>query len=706
MSRPVATGEVIGIAAPGDLPLVPRMPVLLATEPERNRAVLPVKAHGGYAIEVTTKFYRLSLLRRSSSVFIHSAILIGIFAQALLAQGGKTAPGDWPMFNRDLASTRFSPLTQIDMSNVKKLQQAWSYRLQPSTFRFATANGTSELTPIVVNGVMYLSAQTRIAALNAQTGEEVWTYDVADGQASPRGVAYWPGDRQNPARIFFTAGHNLTALAAATGKIDPGFGNQGTVDMVVPYQGVPTIVKNVIAVGATTGELETGPPGNTRAFDARTGKKLWEFQSVPHPGQPGSKTWLNEGWKERSGVNASGWYMTADESRGILYVTLGSPTAHYYGGDRPGENLFANSIVALDALTGKYKWHFQAVHHDLWNLDLPAAPALLEFLHNGITVNAMVEAGKSGYLFILDRLSGKPVFPVEERNVPKGDVPGEWYAPTQPFPLKPSLPLARVNMSRDDLVSGDETTPAHAKACEELWDRVGGYYNDGPFSPFLYRAKGAPLKYSIQFPGDTGGVGWGGLAVDPKSAYVFIQTHDEPLTGWVEKRGEGGRYESVNLPYDRPVPGSITGTLGLSAPLRDAQGKMVDVPCFKPPWSRLVAVNAFTSEIAWRTTLGLNLALPEGRQTVGGAGSAGPIVTAGGLVFIGATYDARFRAFDTILGKELWTTSLERMGNAVPITYEAKNGKQYVAITASDTVVAFTLPDEPNLLRGPVQPKK
>ena len=620
------------------------------------------------------------------------AILIGILPEAILAQGGKIPSGDWPMFNRDLAGTRFSPLTQIDTSNVNKLKQAWSYRLQPSGFRFATASGISELTPIVVNGIMYISAQTRIAALNAETGGEIWRYDVPEGQASPRGVAYWSGDRQNPARIFFTAGHNLIALAAATGKIDSAFGNQGTVDMVVPYGGVPTIFKNVIAVGATTAVEETGAPGNTRAFDARTGKKLWEFQSVPQPSQPGSKTWLNEGWKDRSGVNTSGWYMTADESRGILYMTLGSAIANYYGGDRPGENLFADSIVAVDAATGKYKWHFQAVHHDLWNLDLPSAPALLEIQQNGRIVSALVEAGKSGYMFILDRVSGKPIFPVEERNVPKGDVPGEWYSPTQPFPVKP-LPLARVDMSRDDLVSGNETTPAHAKACEQFWDSVGGYYNDGPFTPFLLHARGTPLKFSIQFPGATGGVGWGGVAVDPKSGYVFVQTHDEPLTGWLEKKEEGGRYESAKLPYDRPVPGSITGTNGFSAPIRDAQGKMVDVPCFKPPWSRILAVNALTGGIGWRTTLGLNLALPEGRQTVGGAGSAGPIVTAGGLVFIGATYDARFRAFDTTSGKELWAGRLEHMADAVPITYQPKDGKQYVAITASDTVVAFTLPE-------------
>jgi quinoprotein glucose dehydrogenase len=680
------------------------MMLVLPARAGRQAFSSPIKARFGYAIEVGKKFQRLSISHSRGSLLIHSAILIGIFNKTILGQGAKTA-GDWPMFNRDLGATRFSPLSQIDTNNVNKLEQAWSYRLQPTGFRFATASGTSELTPIVVNGVMYLSAQTRVAALNAETGDEIWRYDVPGGQASPRGVAYWPGDRQSPPRIFFTAGRNLIALGAATGRIDPAFGNQGTVDMVVPYAGVPTIIKNVIAVGATTGEQETGPPGNTRAFDARTGKKLWEFQSVPHPGQLGSKTWLDEGWIDRSGVNDWGWYMSADESRGILYMTLGAPNANYYGGDRPGANLFANSIVAVDAATGKYKWHFQTVHHDLWDFDLPPAPALLETLQNGRNVSALVEVGKSGYMFILDRLSGKPLFPVEERPVPEGDVPAEWYSPTQPFPVKP-LPLARVSMSRDDLVTGNDTTPAHAKACEELWDKVGGFYNDGPFSPFLLRPEGAPPKYSIQFPGATGGVSWGGVAVDPKSGYVFIQTHDSPLTGWVEKKREGGRYESVKLPYDRPIPGSVPGTSGFSAPIRDASGNMVNVPCFKPPWSRIVAVNALTGEIAWRTTLGINPALPEGRQTVGGAGSAGPIVTAGGLVFIGATYDARFRAFDVTSGRELWTGRLEHMANAVPITYQGKNGKQYLAVTASDTVVGFALPDEPTLLRGATQSRK
>jgi quinoprotein glucose dehydrogenase len=243
-------------------------------------------------------------------------------------------------------------------------------------------------------------------------------------------------------------------------------------------------------------------------------------------------------------------------------------------------------------------------------------------------------------------------------------------------------------MKREDLVTAEDTTPEHAKACQELWDKNGGYYNDGPFSPFLFHENGAAPRYSIQFPGGTGGASWGGLAVDPRSGYVFVQTHDTPLTGWVAKKKEGGRYENVNLPYD--LPNAAGG--GLSASLKDGNGRMVNLPCFRPPWSRILAVNANTGDIAWRTTLGTKEALPESKKNVGGAGSAGPIVTAGGLVFIGAAQDARFRAFDSKTGKELWATRLDRVANAVPITYQGRNRKQYVAVTATDTLVVFALP--------------
>jgi quinoprotein glucose dehydrogenase len=252
-----------------------------------------------------------------------------LFAPALFAQTTKIPGPDWPMFNRDLAGTRYSPLAQITAQNVARLRQAWSYRLQPANFRFATASGMSELTPIVVNGVMYISSQTRVVALDPESGAEIWRYDVTGGQASPRGVAYWPGGRQNPPRILFTNGRSLIALNANTGKVDPGFGREGTVDIAVPYNGVPTIFKDIVMVGASTGEREDGPPGNTRAYDARTGAKLWEFVSVPGPGEVGHETWLDDGWKNRSGTNIWGWYMTGDEERSIIYMTFGAPAANY-----------------------------------------------------------------------------------------------------------------------------------------------------------------------------------------------------------------------------------------------------------------------------------------------------------------------------------------------------------------------------------------
>jgi glucose dehydrogenase len=606
-----------------------------------------------------------------------SLALLTVLVPGLLAQSNKTPAADWPMFNRDLASSRFSPLTQITTANVANLQQVWSYRLQPSNFRFATAGGAAEVVPIAVNGVMYISTQTRVVALNPESGTEIWSYDVPGGQASPRGVAYWPGDKQNPPRILFTNGRNLVALNASSGKLDPGFAKEGVLDMVVPYNGVPTIFKNLVLVGASTGEKENGPPGNSRAFDARTGVKLWEFQSIPGPGQVGHESWLSDGWKDRSGANIWGWYMTADEERGILYMPFGAAAANYYGGDRPGANLFGNSVVAVDANTGKYKWHFQVVHHDLWDYDMPPAPGLVDIVQDGKKIPALAAMGKSGWMFILDRVTGKPVFGVEERAVPKGDVPGEWYSPTQPFPLKPPA-LARTSLKREDLVTADETTPEHAKACLDLWEK-NLFYNNGPFTPWLFHEDGAPTRVTISFPGATGGASWGGMASDPKSGYIFVQTKDSPLTGWIEKKKDGTRYENANLPYDR-----VNGTVGAFA--------VGGLPCYKPPWSRILAVNANTGDIAWQTTLGTNQSLPEGKRNVGGSGSAGPMVTAGGLVFIGAATDNRFRAFDSKTGKELWAGQLDRQGNAVPMTYQAKNGKQYVAVTASDTVVVFALP--------------
>ena len=646
----------------------------------------------------------------------------------LSAQNPRKPDADWPMYNRDLAGTRYSPLTQINTKNVAKLTEAWSFRLgspgpagglrgdAPEGDAAAAAGGVenaagargargrggapagptanAEATPIVVTSVMYLPAGNCVLALDAQTGKEIWTYKLPTGNTTARGVSYWPGDENTTPRIIFTAGPRLVAVNAITGEASAGFGQDGFVDIKVGWNGVPLIFKNIVMLGATVGEIPQGPPGDSRGFDARTGAKLWEFHSVPQPGELGHETWEGDSWKDRSGTNAWGWYLTMDEKRGILYMPLGSPAANYYGGDRKGDNLFGNSVVAVDAETGKYKWHFQTVHHDLWDSDLPPAPVLIDVKQNGKTIPALAQIGKQSWMFILNRETGKPIFAVEERPVPAGDVPGEWYSPTQPFPLKPP-PLARTSFKKEDIVTAEDTTPEHARACQEIYEKAGGFYNAGPFTPFLFHEEGAPPKSTIIFPGN-GGPNWGGMAADPKTAYVYVQTHDAALSGWVEKKRPGGNYGSGNgspQPYDR---GSVDGPgpyHGFGAPIKDASGRTVgNAPCQKPPWGRLWAVNANTGEIAWQTTLGLNEALPPGKQNTGGSGSAGPIVTAGGLVFIGATNDTRFRAFDSKTGKQLWVTRLERNVNANPLTYQGRNGKQYVAAIATDSVVVFALP--------------
>jgi quinoprotein glucose dehydrogenase len=643
-------------------------------------------------------------------LMLAAAVIAGL-AVGIRAQ--KAADGDWPMYARDLAGTKFSPLKQITADNVGRLQPAWNLTLvEPrrtpanpaEPLRTPPNPSNPEVTPIVVNGVMYLlSAGNSITALDAATGQQIWQRKI-EGDSTGRGVAFWPGDRTNPERVIFTASApkggtsaRLMALDVATGKPSEGFGVNGIVDIGVPWNGVPVIFKNLVMLGATVGEVPDGPPGDTRAYDARDGKKLWEFHNVPRAGEFGNDTWLNDSWKQRSGVNIWGWYMTVDEARNILYMPIGGPAANYWGGDRPGSNLFANSMVAVDATTGKYKWHFQTVHHDLWDSDMPSPPTLVDIKQNGRTIPALASVGKTGYMFILNRETGKPIFGVEERPVPKGDVPGEWYSPTQPIPVKPP-PLTRVDFNKDrDMVRPEDTSPEHVKACQELWDKSGGFFNAGPFTPFGFHEEGAAPKSTIQFPGGTGGVNWGGPAADPSTGLVYVNAHDTSLVGWIEKVRPGQNYgrgtEGSKQLYDR---GSVNGAgpyFTFSAPMRDETGRVVaNLPCQRPPWGRLVAVNANTGDIAWQVPLGTTDALPEGKRNTGGSGSAGPIATAGGVVIVSATNDRRIRAFDSKTGRELWVAPLPGQGNANPITYTGKNGKQYVAIVATDSLQVFGLP--------------
>ena len=619
------------------------------------------------------------------------AMLVWLVVQPTNAQNS----GDWPMYGHDLASTRFSPLAQINTQNVANLKLAWSYPMR-SGGAGPSAASFNQVTPIVVNGVMYLPAGNRVLALDPDTGREIWVYDRPKGLVSARGVAYWPGQAQIPPRLFFTSGHQMVALDAKTGKPSSGFGDNGEITMDVPFAEVPTIYKNAIIVGANIygpGEPNPHPQDeqpradhtspDSRAYDARTGKKLWSFHTVAQPGEVGHDTWADDSWKDRWGSNVWSMTMTVDAKRGIVYMPVGGPAANYYGGDRAGNDLFSNTLVAVDANTGKLKWFFQTVHHELWDFDLPPEPILLDLNVNGKKIPGVIQTGKIGYVFEFNRVDGKPVFPIEERPVPEGDTPGEWYSPTQPFPVKPP-PVARVSISRDDIVTADDTTPDHAKACRELWDK-SNYYTAGPYTPWVGHNSPADTKLTLIFPGATGGSNWGGAAADPKMGYIFVNMQNQGSTGFLEKNPRfNASTVGKEVEYHR---GSGAGSQygSFSAQAKDENGKVLgNWPCQKPPWESLSAVNVNTGEIVWHVPLGITEELPEAKQHTGRPGAfAGPIATAGGLVFIGATNDNRFRAFDSKTGKELWATKLEYTATAVPITYQGKRGKQYVAIMSA-----------------------
>jgi len=632
--------------------------------------------------------------------------------------GENIPPGDWITINRDLAATRFSPLDEIDATNVATLQQAWTF--SPG------GRGGSQAVPVAVGGVVYIPAQNEVVALDGDTGEPVWRHEAAPAagggrgrgapgggrgrgraggapagppppsQPSNRGLAYWAGDGEGtPARVFFMAGNRLSAIDAATGTAVAEFGSGGYVEIGVPYNGAPTIYRHAVIVGASVGEVPQGPAGNPRAFDARTGEKLWEFQTVPQPGEPYNDQW-GDGWEQRSGANMWAFSATVDAARGLVYLPIAGPAANYYGGDRPGNNDYANSLVAVDAETGEYRWHFQTVHHDLWDADTPSAGTMLDVTVNGQRVPAIAHVTKTSYLFFLNRETGEPVFGVEERPVPSGDVPGEWYSPTQPFPLKPP-PLSRVSFDKDtDMVRPEDTTPGHVAACQDLWDRSGGFYNAGPFTPFRFHEDGTPPQSTIQLPGGTGGVNWGGPASDPTTGYVYVNAHDTSLVGWVEVRKAGGNYGrgvSEDVPYDRASVGGPGPYFTFSAPVPDETGRpMGSLPCTRPPWARLVAIDGNTGDIAWAVPLGTAEGLPVGRQATGASGSAGPTVTGGGLVFVGATNDRRFRAFDARSGAELWSVQHDASANANPMSYQGRSGKQYVAVMAGSALMVYALP--------------
>jgi quinoprotein glucose dehydrogenase len=420
----------------------------------------------------------------------------------------------------------------------------------------------------------------------------------------------------------------------------------------------------------------------------QTGKLAWTFHSIPRAGEKYNDSWAGDSWKNRSGVNVWG-FITVDAQRGIVYMPFGAPSVDQYGGDRAGDNLFSTSLVAADANTGKYLWHFQVVHHDIWDADMTGAPALIDVKQGGKTIPAVAAMNKVGLLFLLDRVTGKPIYGVEERPVPPSEVPLERASKTQPFPLKPP-PLVRMTMRAADIAT---VTPELEKACKEL---IEGVQMGGPYLPVSYN------RLRVQFPGNHGGVNWGGTSFNPQLGYLFINTNElgqlsgvkdhDPKAGRANGDGMGNRVDP-----DGPYEG-VPGGGRFSVPGSDSQ----QLPCQQPPWGQLTAVNVNTGEFVWRVPLGVTDSLPPDKQKTGRPGNGGTIATAAGLVFVAATDDSRIRAFDAKNGKELWTFKLGGAAEATPMTYQGQDGKQYVVIPSTgggffanpftdDSIMAFAL---------------
>jgi len=683
----------------------------------------------------------------------------------ILAAGAATvcsyaADTNWPAYGGSPEGTRYSPLKQINKANVAQLKEAWRYDT-------ADGAGASQTQPIMVDGVLYgITPKHKTVAIDAATGKRLWQFDSGmEGNSPNRGLVYWSDAQGKNRRIFAGVRSYLYALDATTGKPIPEFGNAGRIDLrqglgrttdgvsiVLTTPGV--IYKDLLILGGRMPEALPSAPGDVRAFDVRTGKMRWQFHTIPHPGELGFDTWPKEGWTYAGSAN--NWAgMAVDAKRGIVFVPTGSSASDFYGADRLGDNLFANSLVALKAETGERIWHFQAVKHDIWDRDFPSPPTLVTVQRDGRKIDAVAQTSKQGWLYLFDRANGKPLFPMEARAFPASDVPGEQTAKTQMVPLKPA-PFARQQLTAEGLT---KRTPEVAEWAKQ---RFAGFRSNGQFVPFT------TTQETVIFPGFDGGAEYGGSAFDPDTGLLYVNANDVAWTSSLVANGAASTAKSTYLsqcavchgdqlqgsPPQFPALRDMTGRTAeqLIATIRQGSGRMPPFPAISakdldglvkfllsgeskeglnaaettgpkyrftgyhkfldpdgypavaPPWGTLNAINLNTGEYAWKVPLGEYPELAaQGIRDTGSENYGGPVVTAGGLVFIAATnFDKKRRAFDKATGKLLWEATLPFSANATPITYTVA-GKQYVVIYASGgkdkrgtptggVYVAFALP--------------
>jgi quinoprotein glucose dehydrogenase len=624
---------------------------------------------------------------------------LGLVAVGLLSVVRAQSPQvEWTHYANDAGGSRYSPLTDVDAAKLSRLQVAWQWKHWETPLKeYATTPGQFESTPLMIDGTLYVTTPyNSLAALDAETGKEKWRFDghayelgqlLSGSGWKLRGTAVWRDRGQT--RIFLNSRHRLVQLDAATGKPVASFGNNGAVSLTdglprigdvthVSQSSPPIVYRDLVIVGSQVPDRVQlpDPMGYVQAFDARTGQRVWAFSTIPQSATaPGAETWENESWKRNGHANV--WApMALDEQRGLLYLPTSTPTSDYYGGNRPGANLFAESLVCLEAATGKMKWHFQTVHHGLWDWDIPTQPTLMTITVDGKRIDAVAQVTKRGDTFVFDRVTGAPVWPIIEREVPTDtDVPGEKPYPTQPFPTKPRA-FVDQGVTLDD---ANNLTPEIKKLAQEQMQK----FRIGPmFTP-------PSLRGTLQRPSQAGGANWGGAAFDPETGYLIVRANNAIGVNAVGKNN--GSDPLVQVDYSHVFADRSSANLPGGLPL------------VSPPYAVLVAIDLNRGEIAWRVPLGDNpavrnhpllkgVALPERLGSSGNLGGA--MVTKSGLIFIGGG-DGYFYAFETKTGKEVWREKIPYNNTANPMTYRTKSGKQFIVMAtgASDqnALLAFSV---------------